>query len=187
MNLYLIALIPNPKIRAQIKSLKEEMNEQYHAKHALKSPAHITLQMPFKRSHESEQIITKSFQSFASQQNLYNIELTNFGCFSPRVIFVKVNDHKPIIELHSRLKKVLVDELSFKENEISNNIHPHMTIATRDLTEKEFYKSWPEFEQRKFNASFTVKSLFLLKHNGKCWDIYKEFLFQENYYSMKSH
>ncbi|MDX5584359.1 MAG: 2'-5' RNA ligase family protein [Aureibaculum sp.] len=179
MSLYFIAIIPHLELKDQIQSLKEEMKERFHAKHAIKSPAHITLQMPFKRNKEDEHSIIERLQNFASNHNLINIELNGFGCFSPRVIFIKVKDHTSIVELHSNLKKVLIDELSFKENEISNKIHPHMTIATRDLTDKAFLKAWPEFEQRKFKASFTVKNLFLLKHNGKYWDIFKEFLFQE--------
>lgn len=179
MSLYFIAIIPHLELREQIQSFKEEMKERFHAKHALKSPAHITLQMPFKRNNEDEPLIIEELQNFASHQNIYNIELADFGCFSPRVIFVKVKDHKATSDLHTTLKKVLLDELSFKENEISNKIHPHMTIATRDLTDKEFLKAWPEFEQRKFKASFTVKNFYLLKHNGKYWDIYKEFTFQD--------
>jgi len=179
MSLYFIAIIPHFQLREQIQSLKDEMKVRFHAKHAIKSPAHITLQMPFKRNKEDEPFIIERLQNFASNHNLFNIELNGFECFFPRVIFVRVKDHKPIIDLHTNLKKVLVDELSFKENEISNKIHPHMTIATRDLTDKAFLKAWPEFEQRKFKASFTVKNLFLLKHNGKYWDIFKEFLFQE--------
>ena len=179
MNLYLIALIPHHQLREQIRSLKEEMKVRFNAKHALKSPAHITLQMPFKRNTEHESLLIKALQYLALKQHTFNIDLADFGCFSPRVIFVKVKNHEPIIELHSNMKKVLSDDLSFKEDEVSKNIHPHMTIATRDLTENNFNKAWTEFEKREFKASFTIKSLFLLKHNGKNWDIYKEFLFQE--------
>lgn len=179
MNLYLIALIPHLDLREHIRSLKEEMKVRFNAKHALKSPAHITLQMPFKRNSEHEPLLIKTLQYLASQQHTFTINLAGFGCFSPRVIFVKVEKHEPIIELHSKIKKALSDGLSFKENEISKNIHPHMTIATQDLTEKAFLKAWSAFEKREFKSSFITKSLFLLKHSGKSWDIYKEFLFQE--------
>ena len=179
MNLYLIALIPHLELREQIRSLKEEMKVRFYTKHALKSPAHITLQMPFKRSKEDEHHLISILQEFASGQYSFKVELSNFSCFSPRVIFVKVENHEPIIELQSKMKKALSDGLSFKENEVSKNIHPHMTIATRDLTEKAFLKAWSAFEKHEFKATFKAKSLFLLKHNGKSWDIYKEFLFQE--------
>ena len=179
MNLYLIALIPHLKLREQIRSLKEEMKDQFNAKHALKSPAHITLQMPYKRNVEGEHLLINTLQYFASKQHAFNINLDGFGCFAPRVIFVKVTNHKPIVTLHCQLQKVLMRNLKFKENEITQEIHPHITIATRDLTLNSFKKAWAEFENHKFTASFLAKNIFLLKHNGKYWDNYKEFLFQK--------
>jgi 2'-5' RNA ligase len=176
-NLYLIALIPHPNLREQIKDLKEEMKERFNAARALKSPAHITLQMPFKRSKKNEPYLINTLKEFAKQQNIFNLELSGFGCFSPHVIFVKVTNQQPIINIHAKLKKVLIDKLKFKENEIIPKIHPHITIAMRDLSEQEFNKAWPEFEKREFKVSFIVNSLFLLQHNGKYWDIYREFLF----------
>ena len=48
MPLYFLAVIPSEEINKRIKSLKLEIAEKYEAKHALKLPAHITLQIPFK-------------------------------------------------------------------------------------------------------------------------------------------
>ena len=178
MNLYFIALIPYHKLREQIMSLKEEMKERFNAKHALKSPAHITLQMPFKRSKEHELHLINTLQKFGSRQQAFTIELSGFDCFAPRVIFVKVTDHNPIVSLHAELKKPLIDNLVFDQKEITTKIHPHMTIATRDLIEGAFDRAWLEFEKRKFRATFLARSIFLLKHNGKYWDILMEFPFK---------
>jgi len=54
-----------------------------------------------------------------------------------------------------------------------------MTIATRDLNKGKFYKVWPTYKNRRYHGEFTVKSIFLLKHNGTSWDILQEFLFEE--------
>jgi len=178
-NLYLIALIPHEELREQIKALKEEMKEQFHAKHALKSPAHITLQMPFKRSEDSELHLINSLYEFAANQEAFRVELSGFDCFSPRVIFINLIDPEPIISVHAKLKKVLIGKMGFKKTDITQDMHPHVTIATRDLSVKNFKKAWLEFEKREFEASFLCKSLFLLKHNGKFWDIYREFLFKK--------
>jgi hypothetical protein len=53
-----------------------------------------------------------------------------------------------------------------------------MTIATRDLKEPAFEKAWPEFSKRSFENSFTAKSLYLLKHNGKFWEWFREYPFK---------
>lgn len=176
-NLYFIALIPHNELRDRIRELKEEMKERFSTKHALKSAAHITLQMPFRRLEKEENNMMKTLEAFAKQQKSFHIDLKGFGCFAPRVLFVKVCYHSPIIQLHLTLKEVLKNQLDFKEKDLTSNIHPHITTATRDLSKLAFHKAWPEFDKRDFEASFVAKSLFLLKHNGNCWDINREFLF----------
>lgn len=178
IELYLIALIPPDELRDAIKGLKEEMKSRFNAKHALKSPAHITLQMPFRKIHSEEHRTIEALEQLATTQSPFAVGLSGFGCFTPRVIFVKVENHQPIVDLHANLNRVLAEELNFKPNEIMPTIHPHVTIATRDLTEIAFPTAWEEFKERAFNASFEANSLFLLKHNGKFWDIYREFHFK---------
>jgi 2'-5' RNA ligase len=178
MHLYFIALVPHHELREEVKVLKEEMQERFYARHALKSPAHITLQMPFKRRVEDELQMTQALEDFASRQHPFTITLSDFGCFAPRVIFVKIENPEPIADLHAQLNQLLLHKLGFQKKEISQEVHPHMTIATRDLKKSAFKQAWSEFQQRTFKATFTVKSLFLLKHNGRHWEIYREFLFE---------
>lgn len=179
-NLYFIALIPDENIREEVRLLKEEISERYGAKHALKSPAHITLQRPFRRMEVQEEKLIRTLKEFAAVQKDFKIRLSGFDRFEPRVIFIKISEHKRLKKIHFDLKEVLLKELDFQEKEISKNMHPHMTLATRDLEPDYFYKAWAEFKDRGFEADFWVKSIFLLKHNGKYWDIFKEFPFQDN-------
>ena len=175
--LYFIALIPDEKLRDKVRLLKEEFRYRFDVKHALKSPAHITLQRPFRRDESQEEKIIKALESFSKDQEVFEVNLSGFGCFEPRVIFINVADHKKTEQLHLKLNQVLLKNLDFLEKEMNIKIHPHMTLATRDLEKSLFYKAWEEFKNRTFTAGFKVKSLFLLKHNGKYWDIYREFPF----------
>ena len=177
-SLYLIALVPEVELRSRIRSLKEEMKHRFGASHALKSPAHITLQMPFRRPESFESEMTKALESFALRQACFELPLNGFDCFPPRVLFVKVAHQGAVIELHRQLQDTLEKELRLSIQERGARFHPHMTIATRDLTEEAFLEAWPEFSRRSFDAVFPVRSLFLLKHNGKAWEVYREFLFQ---------
>ena len=176
-HLYFIALIPPPDLGAQVTGLKNEMRSRFEAKHALKSPPHITLQMPFKRPPEKEAELIKALQVFAGQQVSFPVALSGFDSFPPRVIFIKIVDHQPIVQLYSRLREMLIQQLAFPSYEPNQRFHPHMTIATRDLRKAAFRSAWAEFQERKFDVYFEVKSLFLLKHNGRHWDIYHEFGF----------
>lgn len=178
--LYLIALVPHEKLRDDIRELKLEMKKRFNASHALKAPAHITLQMPFRRDEEFEETLTTGLDSFTAGQQPFEIEINGFDAFPPHVLFLKIDNHGPVVELHSDLQPVLRENLGLSDKEIMDRFHPHLTIATRDLSKKMFHKAWPEFKERKFRATFTADSLHLLKHNGKNWEPYREFGFGES-------
>jgi 2'-5' RNA ligase len=177
MDLYFIAIIPHRELGEKVRRIKERMKAEYGAGHALKSPAHITLQMPFKRSSEDETSISGALRRFVTGEKSFTVDLDGFGAFAPRVIFIKIPEPKPVRALHSRLKQVLMTELHFSPAEVMKDVQPHLTIATRDLTKEAFSIAWPELQKEEFKALLDVNSVFLLKHNGRNWDILEEFPF----------
>lgn len=179
MNLYFIAIVLPEDLRGEIKSLKEEVKENYGAKHALKIPAHITLQAPFKFPEEEEKGFVSALEEFCAQREGFEVELDGFGSFPPRVIFVRVTDHEPITRLHNSLQRVMKDFVNPETGRRESPIHPHVTIASRDLSKEAFKKAWPEFKHKPFEAQFKAASLFLLKHNGQSWDLFRELAFKE--------
>ena len=176
-SLYFIALVPGEPLRSRVRRLKQEMASRFGASHALKSPAHITLRMPFRRAEAGEQALIGALQQFTSAGEALTIRLSGFDAFPPRVIFLKVLDHDPLADLHAKLQEHLKITLGFPAPAKALPFHPHMTIATRDLSEASFHRAWPGFSDRPFEAAFRAESLFLLKHNGKAWDLYREFTF----------
>ena len=175
--LYFIALVPDRELREEIRRLKEQMQKRFNAGHALKSPAHITLQMPFKRNETDEIQMDDALRDFAAGESSFVVELNGYGSFAPKVIFIKVVNHQPVHDLHARLKRVLTEKLHFTPAEVMSGFHPHITLATRDLTPDAFKKAWPEVEKKEFKASFDAGSICLLKHNGRQWYILGEYFF----------
>jgi 2'-5' RNA ligase len=175
--LLLIALLPDAPLRERIRVLKEEMRLRFGAAHALKAPAHLTLQMPFRASSSERDDLVRRLEAFACREPGFEIQLSGFDAFPPRVIFIRVVDHAPILGLHERLRAMLLEKVGLGEKAVTPEIHPHLTIATRDLSETAFLRAWPEFQAREFEASFQVRSLFLLQHNGKAWEPLREFPF----------
>jgi len=169
MPLYFLAIIPSEEICKRVKSLKLEIGEKYGAKQALKLPAHITLQIPFKIPETEEEKLIELLENFAENQNSFPLNLKDFGRFGQKVIFVNIEDHEPIKKLHANSQKMLAENFSFKKHEAFSKIHPHITLASRDLHYNEFPKAWADFKEREFQASFTAKSFTLLKHDGKQW------------------
>ncbi|MCQ0110111.1 2'-5' RNA ligase [Zhouia amylolytica] len=179
-SLYYIAVVPPENEANQVKSIKEELKCRYGIQHALKSPAHITLQMPFRRSSTDENLMINTLKAFAAKRLSFNVSLNGFNHFSNRVIFISVEDHQPLITLHNVLKNTLIASLSFTEKETSGPFHPHVTIAHRDLTPEVFNAIWTTYKAKDFAITFRIDSLCLLKHNGKNWDIFKSFPFKSD-------
>jgi len=176
--LYLIAIVPNKDLRERVRKLKLEMSERFNASHALKAPAHITLQMPFRCDETFEPALTAHLEEFSSTRSAFEVTVDGIDAFPPRVIYLKIVDHQPIKELHAALNHLLKNHLKFSQKELNDEIHPHMTIATRDLSKNMYRKAWPEFQERSFEASFPADRLHLLKHNGKHWELFREFPFE---------
>lgn len=180
MKLYFIALIPEEELRKKIKELKEEMADKFGASHALKSPAHITLQPPLKRKEEEEPDLIKTLERFSQDQSAFQIQLAGFGFFPKSTIFIKVANHDPVINLYIRLHNELKEKILGRGEDDPANFHPHVTIATRDLTKKAYKNAIAHFEQQNFKEKWQVQSIFLLKHNGKNWDIHREIPFKNS-------
>ncbi len=177
MSLYFLAIIPPEEVCKQIKLLKEEIAEKYEAKHALKLPAHITLQIPFKFTETEEERLIDILERFTEKRNPFETNLKDFGRFSQKVIFINIQQHEEIIKLHANLQEVLNKNFSLKKHEKFSKIHPHITLASRDLHYKQFPKTWADFKEREFEASFTANSFTLLKHDGKQWHRHCDFTF----------
>ncbi len=174
-NLYFIAIIPHVELQEHVKQFKDEIRDMYGAAQALKSPAHITLQMPFRRSWEEEGRISLALSNFSATIQAFNIALSGFGCFAPRVIYIEPKPSENLVDVYRNLQTLLLNHLDFSKQEVGNRFNPHMTIAARDLTPEMFRNAWPTFANRHFEANFQVKNISLLRHNGKSWDIYQEF------------
>lgn len=177
MNLYFISIIPPEHIRIEIRHLKEEMRERFGAKHALKLPAHITLIPPFKLPEDRELQLMQSLEVFATSRTPFYLWLSGFGNFAPRVLFVEVVEKEKIIALHHDLCKNLsvITEIPREKD-----LHPHMTIANRDLDESLFPAASKYLSGRDYETRFEVDSLSLIKHNNREWEILMDFEFKKS-------
>lgn len=177
MNLYFIALLPPKQLCDEIRGIKEEIRKKYKAKHALKLPAHITLHPPFRLKNIGEEDLITSLRKFAEEQSKFEVYLNGFGAFPPCVIFIDTSKPEPVLALYKELNR-LMKKIVPKEDQSKRELYPHITLATRDLYRKTFEEAWQDFHKRKFSATFMVNKLCLFKHNGKSWDVYKEFKFR---------
>jgi len=176
--LYLIAIIPPAPQYDEALRWKEYMRDHFNSKAALKSPPHITLHMPFEWKENKQDKLIRALQTFCAGRPAFSIELKNFNCFAPRVIYIDVAPQPLLQELELSLHRYCKVKLNvFHARYQDKPFHPHLTIAFRDLKPALFQKAWDEFREKKFEGTFTVDKISLLKHDGRQWLPLQDFFF----------
>lgn len=174
--LYFIAIVVPEPFATTVTGFKEYFGKVYGSRAALRSPSHITLHMPFQWRVEKEKVLTDKLNEFFSTCSPVQVQLQNFGCFPPYVIFIDVKKAEPLQELQQKLSRFCRQELNlFNATHKDNPFHPHVTLAFRDLKKTAFKIAWEEFKDKPFSGEFLAKQIALLKHSGKLWEVFLEF------------
>jgi len=172
---YFLAIVPPEHLLSQIQDLKKSIYEEYGTKGALRSPGHITLHMPFSWEEDKEDKLITSLQNFSFEKE-FQIILSGFSCFEPRVVFINVLENDSLFQMQQQLVRYTKQNLQlFNQSDDMRGFHPHITIAFRDLKKPMFYKVWEEYKYKIFDATFTCKDICVLKHLNDKWEVYKTF------------
>ncbi len=173
---YFIAIVAPEPILSEVKTLKQYMAENYQSIASTKSPAHVTLYMPFWWQEDQEIFLQNSLKSFSAQTKGFQLFLNGFDCFAPKVIFIHVERNIALQVLQNKLLQHLKETIGLYHAKYSQQkFRPHLTIASRDLTKEKFEEAWQEFKDKEYEADFKVDKIALLKHNGKIWEINEYF------------
>ncbi len=171
-SLYFIAVVPPEEIQEQITAFKKEIASKYGSSHALKSPPHITLHMPFKWKDKKYEMLEQVIQSVNSRLDPFTIQLKDFDFFEPRVVFVDVVANDKLEDLQKEVVDACRNQLKLDNANYKNRpFHPHVTIGFRDLKKPMFYLAMEYFKPREFSAKFQISQVRLLKHDGVKWRI----------------
>lgn len=177
--LFFIALLPPEEIQQNVTKIQQHFAQVYNSRAALKSPPHITLQAPFKWQLEKLPVLEEKLQQFAQIRDPLLVNLSGFGAFKPRVIYIKVLKTPQLLAVQKDLITYLEESLNIVDQVSKTRpFAPHLTVAFRNLTRQNFRQAWPEFEQQQLYFEFIVPRLTLLIHNGKRWQVSKEFAFK---------
>ncbi|WP_224488465.1 2'-5' RNA ligase family protein [Robertkochia flava] len=175
--MYYIAILPPSTVREEIRVFKEEVRSRFQSQHALRSPAHITLQMPFHFEEMKETALIRALTALSATLTPAYCELKNFDHFGDRVIFVDVVPNPALTAYRKQLQEMLRTSFGFSDSKLPERFHPHITIANRDLTAEKFEPCMLVFKDRSYYRSFRMEGLALLKHRGDYWEVYREFPF----------
>ena len=171
MDMYFIAIVAPEDINQQVLKWKFFFKERYECSVALKSPAHITIIPPFWMNEERENDLINSIREFSITKTKFEITLQNFAAFQPKVIFVDVAKSEVLNGLYQSFADFIISQNKFPIKKEERPFQPHVTLATRDLYKKAFLEAWEIFSKKKYEASWIVSGISLLRHNKKNWDV----------------
>ncbi|MCC5646232.1 2'-5' RNA ligase family protein [Nostoc sp. CHAB 5824] len=178
MSRFFVAVLPPQDIQDYANQIKQYFADRHASSGALKSPPHITLQLPFEWIDADLPLLEASLKEFAHRQQPVTITLRGFDAFAPRVIYINVVRSQALLTLQADLMAYTEGNLGIVDKVSKTRpFAPHMTVAFRDLTKQNFKAAWPEFEKRQLHFEFTADKLTLLLHDGKRWNIKSEFGF----------
>ncbi len=174
-NKYFLAIVLPEPIHSIVEKFKQQLNIKYNLKGALRSPAHLTLHMPFELPLKREEDLLNVLKQFKFNSEII-IEIKGIGSFDKRVIYSNVIPNENLNDLYRSLKHTVSSNFNV-ENEIYNTrgFHPHITLAFRDLKKHQFDAVWNETILFNFDTVFKVKAFTLLKLNNDKWEIYKNY------------
>jgi len=172
---YFLAIVPAVNIQEEAKAIKELVKEKYNAKHALKSPAHVTLKMPFVWNEYKEDKLQGLLRDFFSRQGSFSIEFKGIGRFGRRIMYVRVSYGPELPEMQERLNQFCRKELKLNEELSDRAYTPHMTLVYSDLKKQFFDECWAMLKERGFYGKMEVKNVALLKKINYRWHVLMNF------------
>lgn len=172
---YFIAILPPKEIAEELDAHKKYCAEHFNSKASLRSPAHITLIMPFLWKEKKENVLEEKLKIFCGSENPFLATIENFAAFAPRVIYAHVIADKPIVDFQRKLAQYGKQTFYLLHpNRYDLPWHPHITIAFRDLKKEIFPLAHTHFQNQKLNCTWVVKHIVLLKQINKVWLPYRQ-------------
>lgn len=174
MQKYFLAIVPEGAIQDNCTEIKNEIRDQFNVKYALKSPAHVTLKMPFSYNEAKEEKLIQVLRKFLTQFESFPISIGGVDTFGKRVIFLKIEADDRLTKLQAELKVFCKRELNLVDELSDRNFHPHMTIAFKDLKEIHFDEILNLVKKRSIQEKYFVSNIHLLKRIEGRWISLKE-------------
>ncbi|QBO57929.1 2'-5' RNA ligase family protein [Chryseobacterium salivictor] len=169
MSLYFIAVVPHKGLRQKARVFSKDFAERFNSVKSFENFPHITIIKPFHFDENQEKILVESFSLMNLKCTPFEVFLKNFGCFPNKekpVIFIKPVNSTELQHLYDEVQPLMKFHSYAK-------IHPHLTVAYKDLSPENFQKAWQEYQTKTFEDSFMVDKICLFKHENKKWNLLK--------------
>jgi len=169
--LYFLALLPDEQTSRLIESIKREIKDKYGFSYALRLPAHITLQAPFRCSGICELNMKDIVKKVGRNNEKFTLNLAGISHYEERVLFAGIQEDNRLNAIHHSLQSSLMQSKCLPLTQLSENFNPHMTLAYRDIDREQFDTLWSFYKHKELKSSFEVIQLGLYKHGAEGWEL----------------
>ncbi len=179
--LYFVALLLPEDLSREITRLKLDIKKRFNSQHALNSPPHITLLMPFRPETKNLPELHTIIKNFAKQYRPFDVQLNHISHFGDRVIFIDVKKESYLFNVQDKLETLARNTPKlFNYSGQKRTFRPHISLAFRDLTADNFHRAIAALKNLKFEQTFSVEGIHLLKkEEGMNWEIDSYFGFNK--------
>ncbi|GGF34558.1 2'-5' RNA ligase family protein [Echinicola rosea] len=171
MQKYFVAIVPPEEVQAQAQEVKEAVRDKFNAKHALKSPAHVTLKMPFVWNEHKEDKLVGLLEDFFKERAHFQVEFKGIGRFGRRIMYARVHGGDALTEMQEAFSHYCKRTLKLNIELSDKAFTPHVTLVYSDLKKRFFDECWAMLKERGFYAKMDVQQVALLKKVNYRWQI----------------
>ncbi|MEB2782547.1 2'-5' RNA ligase family protein [Algoriphagus sp. C2-6-M1] len=171
---YFLALVPEGEFQEQVTKLKLEIRNRYQAKYALKSPAHITVKMPFSYNEAKEDKLIERLGGFISKYPSMILTIKGVKTFGERVIYLEVEAGQELYGFQQELKTFCKRELNLVDELSDRNFHPHVTIAFKDIKKSQFQNILQFSSEMNLTQKLLMSDVMLMKRVDGVWLVHKK-------------
>lgn len=171
---FFVALLPPAEIQAYADGVIQTLGRCYHT-YTSKAPPHITLRPPFLGAQTLLPKLELQLEQFAQHQPIVPVQLSGFGAFAPRVLYINVVRTPALLQLQTALAEMLKDKFGIQDPMAQRPFTPHLTVASRKLTRQTFQQAWAELKPRSVEFQFVAEQLTLLIHTSEHWRVQTQF------------
>jgi 2'-5' RNA ligase len=169
--LYFTALVLPDELNAEIAVFKQRMLNDFGCRISLRSPAHITLLPPFRMDAPDETALVEALDTCCALLAPFRVETAGFGAFPPRTLFIEPVLTADLKTVRNAMADFARAYPTFGAVADARPFHPHITIATRDLTREAFEAAWANWGALPFVRRWEATGVETLRMGQKKWEV----------------
>lgn len=168
---YFIAIVPEGEVQEKATNIKMHLKDSYGIRYGLRSPAHVTLKMPFLWNEKKESDLNSKLRRYFSKKSPFEIHFKGVDTFGKRVIFIRVKKNQVLTIIQEDLIQYCKTVLKLEVELSDSSYTPHMTIAFKDLKERYFSEYLHVAKKSTLDKKYMVNEVALLKKDGARWAV----------------